>query len=146
MTELAVRGRPFPPGVSGNPNGRPPGHHTRHVFSEAFMRDLTVSWGANGSTVLARVAKENPSSYFAVCARLLPADVAISIQAQSPTLDAGDLAILRAIRNAIPSANELTPEVVLNYTLKAIQSYSACSIIDATRETETRDQNSQNPD
>jgi hypothetical protein len=41
MSELAVRGRPFPPGVSGNPNGRPLGHHTRHLFSEAFMRDLS---------------------------------------------------------------------------------------------------------
>ena len=32
------------------------------------MRDLTVSWGKDGATVLERVAKENPSSYFAVCA------------------------------------------------------------------------------
>jgi hypothetical protein len=40
MSEIAVRGRPFPPGMSGNPNGRPPGHHTRHQFSAAFMQDL----------------------------------------------------------------------------------------------------------
>jgi hypothetical protein len=146
MTELAVRGRPFPPGTSGNPNGRPPGHHTRHVFSEAFMRDLTKSWGENGATVLARVARENPSSYFAVCARLLPADVAISIQAQAPSLDAHDLSILRAIRDAIPNANDMEPQAVLDYTLKAIQSYSACPIIDAARDTETRGQNSHNTD
>jgi hypothetical protein len=83
MTDLAVRGRPFPPGVSGNPNGRPPGHHTRHLFSEAFLRDLSASWSKDGATVLARVAKENPSSYFAVCARLLQSDVSVSIQHQS---------------------------------------------------------------
>ena len=63
MSELAVRGRPFPPGTSGNPNGRPPGHHTRHAFSEAFMRDLAISWGQDGATVLreARVFVDNHS-------------------------------------------------------------------------------------
>jgi hypothetical protein len=35
------------------------------------MRDLSESWGQNGATVLARVAKENPSGYFSVCAKLL---------------------------------------------------------------------------
>ena len=125
MSELAVRGRPFPPGASGNPNGRPPGHHTRHLFSEAFMRDLSASWGVDGPKVLARVAKENPTSYFSVCARLLPSDVAISIQAQSPALDARDLSILRAILAAIPNADDLDPQQVLDHTLKAIRAYDA---------------------
>src|SRR5215813_7254451 len=125
MNEVAVRGRPFPPGVSGNPNGRPPGHHTRHLFSEAFMRDLSASWSADGVTVLQRVAKENPSSYFAVCARLLPSDVAISIQAQTPALDAKDLSILRAIRDAIPGANAMEPQAVLQFTLDAIRAHGA---------------------
>ena len=125
MSELAVRGRPFAPGISGNPNGRPPGRHTRHVFSEAFMRDLAISWGKDGASVLARVAKENPTSYFSVCARLLPSDVAISIQAQSPALDARDLSILRAIRDAIPNANDHEPQAVLEYALNAIRAYDA---------------------
>jgi|SRR6516162_6039925 len=146
MSELAVRGRPFPPGASGNPNGRPPGHHTRHLFSEAFMRDLSASWGVDGPKVLARVAKENPSGYFSVCARLLPSDVAISIQAQSPVLDARDLSVLRAIRDAIPNANELEPQAVLQYALDAIRSYDASRLIDAARDIETRGQNSQNTD
>ena len=131
MSELAVRGRPFRPGVSGNPNGRPPGHHTRHVFSEAFMRDLSASWGQDGATVLRRVAKENPSSYFSVCARLLPSDVAISIQAQQPILDAGDLAILRAIKQAIPNAGDRQPDEVPQHVLDAIRAHEA-KLIDAT--------------
>jgi hypothetical protein len=89
------------------------------------MRDLSASWSQNGAKVLQRVAKENPSSYFAVCARLLPSDVAISIQAQAPSLDAHDLSILRAIRAAIPNANEQTPQVVLEYVRDAIRSHSA---------------------
>jgi hypothetical protein len=51
------------------------------------MRDLSESWGQNGATVLARVAKENPSGYFSVCAKLLPSDVAISIQTHAPALE-----------------------------------------------------------
>ena len=125
MTELAVRGRPFPPGVSGNPNGRPPGHHTRHLFSEQFLRDLSTSWSKNGPTVLERVAKDNPSGYFSVCARLLPSDVSVSIQHQSPALTANDLAVLRAILAAIPNASELEPQAVLDHTLNAIRAYDA---------------------
>jgi hypothetical protein len=125
MSEIAVRGRPFPSGVSGNPNGRPPGHHTRHLFSEAFMRDLSASWTKDGPTVLQRVAKENPSSYFAVCARLLPSDVSISIQAQTPALDASDLAILRAIKQAVVDADQREPAEVLQFTLDAIRAHGA---------------------
>src|SRR5262249_26338518 len=138
MSEVAVRGRPFPPGVSGNPNGRPPGHHTRHLFSEAFMRDLSTSWSQDGAKVLQRVAKENPSSYFAVCARLLPSDVAISIQAQAPSLDARDLSILRAIKEAIPDANAMAPQAVLEFTLAAIRAHGARQLIDAPSECHDR--------
>jgi hypothetical protein len=99
------------------------------------LRDLSTSWSRDGAAVLQRVAKENPSSYFAVCARLLPSDVAISIQAQSPALDAGDLAVLRAIKQAIPNADELEPRAVLEYALNAIRSYDA-KVITSERITE----------
>jgi hypothetical protein len=113
----------WPAGVSGNPDGRPVGSRT--AFSAAFMRDLAVSWNKDGAKVLERVAKDNPSGYFSVCARLLPADVAVTIQAQSPALDARDLSILRAIRDAIPDANAQTPEAVLQFTLDAIRAANA---------------------
>jgi hypothetical protein len=138
MNEIAVRGRPFPPGVSGNPNGRPPGHHTRHMFSEAFMRDLSASWSQDGATVLRRVAKENPSSYFSVCARLLPAEVTATIEQIAPRgLDADDLAILRAIKQSLPAANSMTPATVLNYVLDAVRAHSSHQLIDASQETQT---------
>ena len=102
------------------------------------MRDLSASWSQDGATVLARVAKENPSSYFAVCARLLPSDVAISIQAQAPVLDAGDLAILRGIRESLPAANSESPESVLRFVADAVRAYSSQQLIDAR---DTRGQN-----
>ena len=35
-----VNGRMWPPGVSGNPNGRPVGSRT--VFSQSFLKDLAL--------------------------------------------------------------------------------------------------------
>jgi hypothetical protein len=147
MSEISVRGRPFLPGVSGNPNGRPPGHHTRHQFSAAFTADLAETWAEHGKQTMLHTAKHSPEAFFATCARLLPKDVELTIrQNYSGGLDETDLQILRAIRDAIPNANELEPQAVLEYALKAIQSYSACPIIDAPSEVTTGGQNSQSTD
>ena len=132
MTEIAARGRPFPPGVSGNPNGRPPGHHTRHQFSNAFMDDLTATWAEYGLAAMQRTARESPQSFFACCARLLPQNVAVTVQQNyANALDEIDLAILKAIRSGIPSANAQTPEAVLQFTLDAIRAHGAQQLIDA---------------
>jgi hypothetical protein len=139
MNEIAVRGRPFPAGVSGNPDGRPVG--SRSAFSQAFMRDLAASWHKDGAKVLERVVRDNPSGYFAVCARLLPSDVAISIQTQAPILDAGDLAVLRAIKESLPAAGSMTPGEVLNYVADAVRAHSSRQLIDATSEAQTESPN-----
>ena len=39
-----VSGRMWPPGQSGNPNGRPVGSRT--VFSQGFLKDLAGVWAA----------------------------------------------------------------------------------------------------
>ena len=125
MSEISVRGRPFLPGVSGNPNGRPPGHHTRHQFSAAFAADLAETWAEHGKQTMLHTAKHSPEAFFATCARLLPKDVELTIrQNYSGGLDETDLQILRAIRDAI-------------------RSYDASRLIDAACDADTRDQNSQ---
>ena len=135
MNEVAVRGRPFPPGVSGNPNGRPVGHRTRHQFSAAFLADLADVWAEHGKDTMLRTARSSPETFFATCARLLPKDVELTIrQHYSNALDESDLMILRAIRDAIPNANELAPHAVLQHVLSAIRSYDASPIIDASSE------------
>jgi len=120
MSINAVRGKPFPPGISGNPNGRPVGHRTRHQFSAAFADDLADVWAEHGKSSM--------------------------LQNYSGGLDETDLQILRAIRDAIPDANEMEPQAVLEHVLKAIRAYDASPVIDAAREAVTRDQNSQSPD
>jgi len=126
MTEVAVRGRPFPPGVSGNPNGRPVGHRTRHQFSASFLADLAEVWAEHGKATMLRTVASNPETFFATCARLLPKDVELTIrQNYSGGLDEIDLQILRAIRDSIPNVNEMQPQAVLEYTLDAIRAHSA---------------------
>ena len=41
---------PWKPGESGNPAGRPKG--SKHVFGEAFWRDLANEWHRRGAQVL----------------------------------------------------------------------------------------------
>jgi hypothetical protein len=42
-----VNGRMWPPGQSGNPNGRPVGSRT--VFSQGFLKDLAAVWARTAS-------------------------------------------------------------------------------------------------
>jgi hypothetical protein len=49
-----VNGRMWPPGVSGNPNGRPVGSRT--AFSQGFLKDLAEVWGDRGRAAMERTA------------------------------------------------------------------------------------------
>jgi hypothetical protein len=126
-------------GISGNPNGRPVGSRT--AFSAAFLHDLAESWAEHGKATMVHTAKTNPEVYFATCARLIPRDVAITVEQTSPRgLDATDLSILKGIRESLPAAGSMTPGDVLNYVLAAVRSYPH-QLIEATSEDETEGQN-----
>ena len=49
-----VNGRMWPPGVSGNPNGRPVGSRT--VFSQGFLKDLASVWAERGRAAMEKTA------------------------------------------------------------------------------------------
>lgn len=51
MTDIAVRGRPFPPGVSGNPNGRPVVHRTVRVQMESLGKICFASLTVKAASV-----------------------------------------------------------------------------------------------
>ena len=120
------RGKPFPPGVSPNPLGRPKG--SRNALSAVFIGDLTASWAEHGPDVLAVVAKRDPSRFLGVCASVLPKDVALSIEQRTSALSEADLAILRAIKAALPDANSQQPGEVFDFVLEAIRAHSAKTI------------------
>jgi hypothetical protein len=110
------------------------------------MRDLAETWAEHGKDTMLHTAKLNPEVFFATCARLIPKDVQLTVQQHYSALDESDLAILRAIRAAIPDANARAPQAVLEYALDAIKAYDASKLIDAARDIETRVENGQTTD
>ena len=48
--------KPWKPGQSGNPAGKPPG--TRHAFSQGFIRDFALVWQEEGLEAVRKVARK----------------------------------------------------------------------------------------
>ncbi len=115
------------PGQSGNENGRPVG--VRNAFSTAFLADLRDVWSEHGRSAMEFTAKTQPAVFFATCARLCPANVQLSIEQAYPSgLGPDDLAILRAIKEAIPGADDRTPAEVLEYVRDTLRAASATTV------------------
>jgi hypothetical protein len=67
--------KPFAPGQSGNPFGRP--KSSRHKISEAFIKALCEDFEEHGVAVIATVRSEHPAEYLRVVASLMPKQVAV---------------------------------------------------------------------
>ena len=116
--ELHRNLKPWPPGVSGNPNGRPVG--SRSAFSAGFTRDLAEVWADKGKAAMLYTAEKQPAVFFATCARLLPNDVRVTVEQSLPgNLSPSDwrlmIDIVEGIKAAIPDASSKPPGEVLDY-------------------------------
>jgi hypothetical protein len=65
-----VRGRPFQPGQSGNPAGKPKG--ARHKLSQDFIQALAKDFALNGEAAIKDVRENNPAAYLKVISGVLP--------------------------------------------------------------------------
>jgi hypothetical protein len=65
--------KPWKPGQSGNPKGRPKG--SRDKINEAFLRDMVAAWEKHGIEAIEKVAKADPTNFVKIAASLLPKDV-----------------------------------------------------------------------
>ena len=122
--ELHRNLKPWPPGVSGNPNGRPVG--SRSAFSAGFTRDLAEVWAEKGKASMLYTAEKQPAVFFATCARLLPNDVRVTVEQQLPgNLSPSDwnlmMQILDAVKSAILDAANRPAGEVLEFVLGALR-------------------------
>jgi hypothetical protein len=133
MNELVSRvvGKPWPKGVSGNPSGlpgRPAG--SRQTFSAGFLDDLAKTWRDKGRQTMEWKAENQPSTFFAVCARLIGPEVKLTIERQLPgNLSMEDWQVMKeiiaAIRHAVPDAASAPPGAVLEHVLGALRATQA---------------------
>ena len=120
--------KPYQPGVSGNPNGRPVG--SRQSFSAGFLRDLAQVWQEHGHDTMVHTAKTQPATFFAVCARLIGPEVKLTIEQSLPSnLSAQDWVIMReivdAVKTAVPDAANRPAGAVLEHVLSALKASGA---------------------
>src|SRR5258708_7881602 len=62
--------KPWLPGQSGNPSGRPRG--ARNRLSEGFFVDFAAAWESKGPKVLAWTIKHDPVAFLRAAATLAP--------------------------------------------------------------------------
>jgi hypothetical protein len=72
MTKKTL-GKPWQPGQSGNPKGRPPGN--RNKLSDAFISALCEDFIAHGAAAIEKVRKVKPEIYLRVIARIIPREM-----------------------------------------------------------------------
>lgn len=90
------RGKPFAPGVSGNPAGRPKG--AKHKLQEDFIRELALDFEAHGIAAISEVRERSPAQYLKVIASILPKEVEIKRQSLDDLTDEELSAGLAAVR------------------------------------------------
>jgi len=79
-TEKKLRNlRPFKPGQSGNPKGRPKG--ARNRLGTQFLEALEADFNHFGSQAIALVREKKPDVYMRVVADLLPKEANINVEA-----------------------------------------------------------------
>jgi len=98
--------KPWQPGQSGNPKGRPKG--AKQKLGEFFLADMLAAWEAKGKAAIDRVIEERPHEFIKAVAAILPKDVNIRTEAVQELSDdelATALAALRAV-GALAGARE----------------------------------------
>lgn len=71
--------KPWEPGKSGNPAGRPKG--SRNKLAEDVLRDFCALWDASGLEKLMKVAAKDPSTFVRLAVSLVPKQLELDARA-----------------------------------------------------------------
>ncbi len=63
--------------------------------------------------------------FFATCARLVPANVQLTIEQSFAGLSPEDYAIVQGIKERLPAANSESPQAVLEFVRDAVRAHAA---------------------
>ena len=121
------RGRWLKGSASPSP-GRPVG--SRSKLGDAFVESLQKKWAAEGDDILDRVARDNPEKVLEVMARVLPKELAVTVEQRTPGgLDADSYAALRRLLDLIESLKiEGEPQAVFERIEAALRADAATVI------------------
>ena len=72
-TAQLQRGRPFAPGVSGNPAGRPRG--AKNKLTETFISVVENDFAEHGQAALEKLRDDDTAAYIRIVASLIPRDI-----------------------------------------------------------------------
>jgi hypothetical protein len=97
-------GRPFKPGQSGNPAGRP---DSRNRISETFLNALVEDFDQHGIAMIGRVREERPYAYLKVVVAVLPRDMSLSVSTQQRRAEESSYEELTAIIRGQGAASSL---------------------------------------
>ena len=72
--------KPFEPGQSGNPAGKPKG--SRNKLGEAFIQALYEDFTEHGTGVIEKVRTDKPDQYLKVVASILPKELKVTTEVE----------------------------------------------------------------
>lgn len=116
----AVRGRPFKPGQSGNPNGRPHGTKNRYtveiktLVEEALKaagevaqaKDPSLEGLSPGAAYLAKQAQDNPAAFISLVRMLMPAKLDLDVTVMNREM----VDLLSYRRDQVAAMRDITPK------------------------------------
>lgn len=88
ITTQKQRGRPFLPGQSGNPAGRPKG--AKNKLTDLFLSAVADDFAEHGAVALARVREEDPASYLKIVGGFIPRELVLQRE-EGPAIDYAEL-------------------------------------------------------